>query len=417
MKGYFEFRNIYCKYIYILFFIAFLVKQNAISNLYRLIRNKPRKEDIYYEEKFPKISKSFKNAKNFLKKCLKGILNNITIIKTEKSKISAVVSFYNNNKTISRAIRSIQNQNISDIEIILINDFSTDDSLSIVENIQKNDSRIKIINNKKNMGTLFSRSIGVLSSNGKYIFHLDSDDMFLDEDVFSTIMNIAEKGSFDIVSFKCIYLGYGNNILTNRINDNYLNFHYDNKVLFQPDLGVYPVKPGKTKGKYKVIENFLWSKCIKTEVYQTTLNKIGKERYSRYMRYEEDRAVLYVLFNIVESIKFVGKYGILQTKTKGSMTRRNNKNKKLEMFICKLYFADIVIDFNKEALENRRLLPYIITYLIKNKYLKYAIEDEFKKKLFISCVQRVLNYKYISDKDKESIKKDLSRLKFLKYQD
>ena len=104
--------------------------------MYRLIRNKPRKEDIYYEERFPKISKSFKNAKNFLKKCLKGVLNNITIIKTEKSKISAVVSFYNNNKTISRAIRSFQNQNISDIEIILINDFSTDDSLSIVEKIQ-----------------------------------------------------------------------------------------------------------------------------------------------------------------------------------------------------------------------------------------------------------------------------------------
>ena len=207
--------------------------------MYRVIRNKPRKEDIYYEERFPKISKSFKNAKNFLKKCLKGVLNNITIIKTEKSKISAVVSFYNNNKTISRAIRSFQNQNISDIEIILINDFSTDDSLSIVENIQKNDSRIKIINNKKNMGTLFSRSIGVLSSNGKYIFHLDIDNMFLDEDVFSTIMNIGEKGSFDIVSFKCIYLGYGNNILTNRINDNNLNFHYDNKVLFQSDLGVY----------------------------------------------------------------------------------------------------------------------------------------------------------------------------------
>ena len=384
--------------------------------MYRLIRNKPRKEDIYYEEKFPKISKSFKNAKNFLKKCLKGILNNITIIKTEKPKISAVMSFYNNNKTISRAIRSIQNQNISDIEIILINDFSTDDSLSIVENIQKNDSRIKIINNKKNMGTLFSRSIGVLSSNGKYIFHLDIDNMFLDEDVFSTIMNIGEKGSFDIVSFKCIYLGYGNNILTNRINDNNLNFHYDNKVLFQPDLGVYPVKPGKTKGKYKVIENYLWSKCIKTDVYQTTLNKIGKERYSRYMRYEEDRAVLYVLFNIVESIKFVGKYGILQTKTKGSMTRRKKKKKKLEMFICKLYFADIVIDFNKEALENRRLLPYIITYLIKNKYLKYAIEDDLKKKLFISSIKRVLNYKYISDKDKESIRAGLSRLKFFKYQ-
>ena len=404
------------KYLLIFLFVILLIKKNRITTLYRLLKNKPRKEDIYYKEKFPKLSKSFNNAHNFLNNCLNGILNNITIIKTEKPKISAIMTFYNSNKTISRAIRSIQNQNISNIEIILVNDFSTDNSLSIVENIQKNDSRIKIINNKKNMGTLFSRSIGVFSSKGKYIFHLDSDDMFLDKDVFSTIMSISEKGCFDIVSFKCIYLSYGNNILTNRRGENPLNFHYNNKVLFQPELGQYPVKPGKIMGKYKVIENFLWSKCIKDDVYKTTLNKIGKERYSRYMRYEEDRTVLYVLFNIAESIKFVGKYGILQIRNRGSMTRRKNKSKKLEMFICKLYFADVVIDFNKEAFENRRLLPYIITFLINNKYLKYAIEDDFNKKLFISCVKRVLHYKYISDKDKESIRTGLSRLNFFKYQ-
>ena len=153
------------KYIFKFYFFILIIKQIT----YIEIRNKQRKEDIYYEEKFQNLSISFKNAKKFLKKCLKGILNNITIIKTEKPKISAVMSFYNNNKTISRAIRSIQNQNISDIEIILINDYSTDDSLSIAENIQKNDSRIKIINNKKNMGILFSRSIGVLSAKRKYI--------------------------------------------------------------------------------------------------------------------------------------------------------------------------------------------------------------------------------------------------------
>ena len=406
-----EYINIY-KYIFILYFIFLLIKQQTYID----IRNNPRKEDIYYEEKFQNLSKSFKNAKKFLKKCLKGILSNITIIKTRKPRISAIMTFYNNNKTLSRAIRSIQNQNISDIEIILINDFSTDDSLSIAEKIQKNDSRIKIINNKKNMGTLFSRSIGVLSSKGKYIFHLDSDDMFLDEDVFSSIMNISERGGFDLVSFKCIYLSYGNNIFTNYRWENPLNFHYDNKVLFQPELGQYPVKPGKIMGKYRVVENFLWSKCIKTDIYKIALKKIGKERYSRYMRYEEDRAVLYVLFNIAESIKFVGKYGILQIRNRDSMTRRNSKNKKLEIFICKLYFTDIIIDFNKESFENRKLLSYIITNLIYDTYLKYAIEDDFKKKLFISCVQRVLNYKYISDEDKKFIRNGLSSLKFLKFQ-
>ena len=356
MKNIFLTEKCICIYKYIFKFYLLIVL--IIQQIYIDIRNKPRKEDIYYKENFQNLSKSFKNAKKFLKKCLKGILSNITIIKTRKPKISAIMTFYNNNKTISRAIRSIQNQNISDIEIILINDYSTDDSLSIVENIQKNDSRIKIINNKKNMGILFSRSIGVLSAKGKYIFHLDSDDMFLDEDVFSTIMNISEKGSFDIVSFKCIFVNYGNNILTNEIGENNLNFHYNNKVLFQPELGLYPIKPGKIMGEYNIIENFLWSKCIKTDVYKNTLNKIGKEKYSRYMRYEEDRAVLYVLFNIAESIKFVGKYGILQIRNRDSMTRRNSKNKKLEIFICKLYFTDIIIDFNKESVENRKVLSY-----------------------------------------------------------
>ena len=55
--------------------------------------------------------------------------------------------------------------------------------------------------NKKNMGILYSRSIGVLSSKGKYIFSLDNDDMFLDFDVFSTITKIANESNIDIFEF------------------------------------------------------------------------------------------------------------------------------------------------------------------------------------------------------------------------
>ena len=91
---------------------------------------------------------------------------------------------------------------MNDLEIILVNDFSSDNTLSIIEEIKKEDSRIKIINNKKNMGTLFSRSIGVLSAKGKYIFHLDSDDMYLDEDIFSTITNIANRKNLILLNLK-----------------------------------------------------------------------------------------------------------------------------------------------------------------------------------------------------------------------
>ena len=384
--------------------------RNGLNKFYRKLNNKPSKEDIYFQEKFPNLKESFNNAKSFLDICLRGILINNQTNTTETPKISAIINFHNSQKTISRAVKSIQNQNISDIEIILVNDFSTDKSLEIVEQIQKDDQRIKIINNKKNMGTLYSRSIGALSSKGIYIFHLDSDDMFLDKDVFWTIMNIARKGGFDIVSFKCIFSSYGKNILTNNIRENYYNFHYDNKVLFQPELGLYPVRPGAQLGSYKVIENYIWSKCIKTKVYQTSLNKIGKDRYSRYMIFEEDRTVLYVLFNIAESIKFLGKYGILQISTKGSVTRSHKKY--TQRFQCMLFFADIVIDFNKETIESRKLLIYIITFLIQNPALKIISESNYNKKLFISCVNRILNYKCISTHDKDEIRKRLLQLKF-----
>ena len=54
------------------------------------------------------------------------------------------------------------------------------------------------------MGTFFSRSNGVLFSKGKYVFPIDSDDIFLDSNVFSVISSIADKGNFDIVVFNSI---------------------------------------------------------------------------------------------------------------------------------------------------------------------------------------------------------------------
>ena len=71
------------------------------------------------------------------------------------------------------------------------------------------------------MGTYFSRSIGTLSARGKYIFHLDNDDMFLDEDSFYTIAKIADKGNFDIVSFKAVYSPNGKNLLKNEVTENF----------------------------------------------------------------------------------------------------------------------------------------------------------------------------------------------------
>ena len=104
--------------------------------------------------------------------CTKKINNKSKII----PKISIFLPIYNKNKYLVKSIRSIQKQTLKDIEIIPVNDFSEDNSLEILKKMAKKDSRIKIINNDRNRGLLYSRAKGVLNSKGEYIMNLDPDD-------------------------------------------------------------------------------------------------------------------------------------------------------------------------------------------------------------------------------------------------
>jgi len=99
------------------------------------------------------------------------------------------------------------------LEIILIDDFSHDNSSYVIQRLQENDDRIKIIKNQKNMGSLYSRSVGIIMAKGEYIFALDNDDLFISQDIFYYILNIAEGYNCDIVGFSAFKIGnYGDSI-------------------------------------------------------------------------------------------------------------------------------------------------------------------------------------------------------------
>ena len=103
--------------------------------------------NIYKKYHFDSLKVSMNKAQNFIYNNIRGIITN------DKSKfkydlfpkVSAIIPVYNSQYFIQRTIKSIQNQNILNIEIILINDCSTDKTLSIIENEKIQDSRIKII--------------------------------------------------------------------------------------------------------------------------------------------------------------------------------------------------------------------------------------------------------------------------------
>ena len=394
--------KIECRY-YFLFTLITLILLLIFFKSINDYKNKKFKSNKHNRDYFPNLQDSFKKAKGFLDKCLKNILiNNSKIIPSENPKVSAVIPFFNRQKTILRAIRSIQNQNLTDLEIILVNDFSLDETMSIIEQIQKEDKRIKVINNKKVMGTLYSRSIGALYSKGKYIFPLDSDDMLLDSDVYYTITNIADKGNYDLVGFRIIY-STGNNILKSKIGEFDYSNHYYNHTLFQPELGLYPIKLGNTLGEFYIIDILLYNKCIRTKIYKDALNKMGEEKYSRYMTHSEDLAAIIFLFNTAKSMRYVGKYGTLHIKTPMSDSLRYFSHRELNF--CDLYLTDFAIDFTKDTFESRKLVVHLMVNLMNNKQIQKTFEEKEFCKLFKACMDKILNMKYISNEDKEEIRK------------
>lgn len=110
-------------------------------------------------------------------------------------KVSVIVPIYNAEKHLNECIESIVNQTLKEIEIICVNDGSTDSSLALLKKWEKADERIKIINNY-NHGTGFSINCGIHIAKGEYITEVDCDD-FIDPDMYEYLYSISDKA--DIV--------------------------------------------------------------------------------------------------------------------------------------------------------------------------------------------------------------------------
>lgn len=97
---------------------------------------------------------------------------------TNIPKVSVVMPIYNAERYLRQSLDSVVNQTLKEIEIICVNDASTDGSLSILEEYQKKDDRIKIVTNKKNLHCGSARNVGIRFAKGEYLIVLDGDDWF-----------------------------------------------------------------------------------------------------------------------------------------------------------------------------------------------------------------------------------------------
>lgn len=267
-------------------------------------------------------------------------------------KVSVIVPVYNVEKYLNRCLNSLVKQTLKDIEIIVVNDGSPDNSSDIILKYVKKYKNV-VYYNKENGGLSDARNFGIEHANGEYIAFVDSDD-YVDKDMLKKLYNKASSSNFDIVCCNFDYVDdngnfikYGNSKVINDLNGDSIR---------RCMLDIYPTA---------------WNKLYKKELFENGI------RFKKGVWYE-DVEFLYRLFPYVKSIGTINDSLYHYVQREGAITKT---------FDERLYhYIDNwngIIKFYKE----------------NNFYNQYVKELEFcyVRYLYATFVKQATNY---SDKEK-----------------
>ena len=183
---------------------------------------------------------------------------------------SILVTVYNTEKYLSRALDSCLLQSFKNIEIIVVNDCSTDSSAEILKEYEKNDSRITVITYEKNSGALLTRKTAMEKATGEYILFLDSDD-YLELTACETLFNKLIISSCDILEFGYMHEPTGLKIYPDKRIENRFELLFDVQ---------------------NPLSHTLWNKAYKKEIIKL-VQEIKEPVYLNFF----DDCYLAVLFN------------------------------------------------------------------------------------------------------------------------
>jgi len=137
----------------------------------------------------------------------------------ETTKVSIIIPVYNTEDFVREAVESILNQTLQDLEVITINDGSTDGTLEILNSIAADDSRVKVLS-QKNQGQSIARNEGIRIASGKYLYFMDSDD-FLKKEALQACFDKCEANNLDFLFFDADILNKDSNL--------YMDLNYSRK--------------------------------------------------------------------------------------------------------------------------------------------------------------------------------------------
>lgn len=291
--------------------------------------------------------------------------------------ISIIVPVYNVEKYLRRCLESIINQTYDNLEIILIDDGSTDNSLLICKEYQSIDDRIKVIS-QENKGLSSARNVGIRHCNGQIVSFIDSDD-WIDKHFIDVLYTQLKNYDAQIVECKV------KKITNYEKNDDYLNNKIANTLVFENENCFYQFLIGK------YFRQVVWNKLYKKEVINRIFFEEGKTH--------EDEFWTYQIFANAKKIVFIDFEGYYYFQRTGSITNKKFSEENLHGFEAKKNRFDFVKEKYPEFIQIN-ILDYLISCIYfynnvfnsniskKAKILK-EIENEYKMALLLLDFDRI----------------------------
>lgn len=266
--------------------------------------------------------------------------------------ISIVIPVYNVENYLNKCIKTIVNQTYKNLEIILVDDGSTDKSGKICDEWKEKDTRIKVIH-KKNGGLSDARNVGIRSSVGKYLFFIDSDD-YVSLDIIENLYKSMKENNVQIVTDTYVLETYYKKLVTHRKSENIVDSEKALKNIFMQKDSVA-----------------VWGRLYLRELFNDIEFPVGKKY--------EDLGTIYKIIDKAENVSYINRSGYHYVQRSESIC--NNRFTK-EDYLTIIDFLETILKFIEEKYPRiiREAQNFYIHYINMCTILLYRnnLQEEYK---------------------------------------
>ena len=324
--------------------------------------------------------------------------------KSESPDVSIIITMSNQAHCIHKALRSVQNQSLKNIEIIISVDCSKDNSTEVIKEYMKEDERIVLIEHNVKDGIMKTRGDGFKIAKGKYITALDGDDAFIQKDILNNTFYLAQLGDIDIVEFVGAMFVKG-------VNKGLVHYHKGKGIIGQPELRtkLFDVKENQDDWR-PIVCRSIWAKLIRNSLFQRVLEQVGSKYMDAFMNNYEDTILTVTLYQLAQSYYMFKEVGYYYSRDERSgkypdvpgkqctIRERNNHNMDGLKFLTYLYdnMADNEIERKTLCHEIISINAYDFSNFAKNLYSNFST--------LYRILDGIVDSKYLSQREREKIR-------------